>query len=135
MHKLLIVILSLMVISGCGNKTAKEITTASGLKYTDLKEGTGTTPANGKEVSVLYICSLADGKVVDSGTDKNNPLRFVIGSGQMVPGFEEGILSMKVGGKRKLAVPPNLAWGPEGANGVIPPNATVNFEIELLDTK
>lgn len=132
--KFTLVFLITFYIAGC-NKTGKEITTASGLKYIDTKEGSGNTPTKGKEVSVLYICSLPDGKVVDSNTDKNNPLKFKLGSGEMIPGFDEGVSSMKVGGKRKLTVPSNLAWGADGAGDAIPPNATVNFEIELIDAK
>ncbi len=135
MHKFIIIIFIALISAGCGSKVGKEITTASGLKYTDTKEGSGASPVKGKEVSVLYVCSLPDGKVVDSGMDKNKPLKFTMGSGEMIPGFEEGVMSMKVGGKRKLVVPSNLAWGPQGAGEVIPPNSIVNFEIELLDVK
>ncbi len=131
---LIIIIFTLIAISGC-NKSGKEITTASGLKYTEIKEGSGTAATNGKKVMVHYVGTLENGKVFDSSLNTNQPLNFILGSGEMVPGFDEGILNMKVGGRRKLVIPPNLAWGSEGAQGVIPPNATVIFDIELLDVK
>ena len=131
---LIIIIFTLIAISGC-NKGGKEITTASGLKYTEIKEGSGTAATNGKKVMVHYVGTLENGKVFDSSLNTNQPLNFILGSGEMIPGFDEGILNMKVGGRRKLVIPPNLAWGSEGAQGVIPPNATVIFDIELLDVK
>jgi len=135
-NKLLIITFIIISITGCNKSNeGKEVTTASGLKYIDIKEGTGPSPAKGKLVSVLFIGTLQDGKVLDSTTDKNRPYQFTIGAGEVIPGWDEGIMSMKVGGKRKLIVPPNLAWGADGAGGVIPPNATVLFEVELLDVK
>lgn len=131
---LIIIIFTLISLCSCG-KGNKEIVTASGLKYTDIKEGSGAVASNGKKVMVHYVGTLENGKVFDSSMDKNQPLTFTLGSGEMIPGFDEGILNMKVGGRRKLVIPPNLAWGPEGAQGVIPPNATVIFDIELLDVK
>lgn len=133
-HILIIIIFTLIAISGC-SKGGKEIITSSGLKYTEIKEGSGTAATNGKKVMVHYVGTLENGKVFDSSLNTNQPLNFILGSGEMVPGFDEGILNMKVGGRRKLVIPPNLAWGPEGAQGVIPPNATVIFDIELLDVK
>ena len=123
-----------MVAAGCGSKN-KEVTTASGLKYTDIKEGSGAVATNGKKVMVHYVGTLENGKVFDSSLNTNQPLNFILGSGEMVPGFDEGILSMKVGGRRKLVIPPNLAWGSDGAGDVIPPNSTVTFDVELLDVK
>ncbi len=131
---LIIIIFTLIALSGCG-KGGKEIITSSGLKYTEIKEGSGAIASNGKKVMVHYVGTLENGKVFDSSMDKNQPLSFTLGSGEMIPGFDEGILNMKVGGRRKLVIPPNLAWGTEGAQGVIPPNATVIFDIELLDVK
>lgn len=131
---LIIIIFTLITISGC-SKGGKEIITASGLKYTEIKEGSGAIASNGKKVMVHYVGTLENGKVFDSSMDKNQPLSFTLGSGEMIPGFDEGILNMKVGGRRKLVIPPNLAWGTEGAQGVILPNATVIFDIELLDVK
>lgn len=131
---LIIIIFTLITISGC-SKGGKEIITSSGLKYTEIKEGSGAIASNGKKVMVHYVGTLENGKVFDSSMDKNQPLSFTLGSGEMIPGFDEGILNMKTGGRRKLIIPPNLAWGTEGAQGVIPPNATVIFDIELLDVK
>ncbi|MBN8569889.1 MAG: FKBP-type peptidyl-prolyl cis-trans isomerase [Ignavibacteria bacterium] len=133
-NRLIIIIFTLIALAGC-SKGGKEITTASGLKYTEIKEGSGTTATHGKKVMVHYVGTLENGKVFDSSTDKNQPLSFTLGSGEMIQGFDEGILNMKVGGRRKLVIPPNLAWGSDGAQGVIPPNATVIFDIELLDVK
>lgn len=134
MYKLIIIFLALITIAGC-SKTQKEVTTASGLKYTDIKEGTGVSPVKGKTVSVHYTGTFQDGKVFDSSIEKKQPLVFAIGMGEMIPGFDEGIMSMKVGGKRKLVIPPDLAWGAQGAGDVIPPNTTTYFEVELLDVK
>lgn len=134
MYKLIIIIFTLIVAAGCGSKN-KEVTTESGLKYTEIKEGSGAVATNGKKVMVHYVGTLENGKVFDSSLNNNQPLSFILGSGEMVPGFDEGILSMKVGGRRKLVIPPNLAWGSDGAGDVIPPNSTVTFDVELLDVK
>ena len=111
---------------------AEEITTASGLKYTDVVEGTWASPTKGKLVTVHYTGTFEDGKKFDSSVDRNEPFQFVIGAGQVIAGWDEGVMSMKVGGKRKLVIPPDLAYGSRGAGGVIPPNATILFEVELL---
>lgn len=111
---------------------AEEVTTASGLKYTDVTEGTGASPTKGKLVTVHYTGTFEDGKKFDSSVDRNEPFQFVIGAGQVIAGWDEGVMSMKVGGKRKLVIPPDLAYGSRGAGGVIPPNATILFEVELL---
>jgi peptidylprolyl isomerase len=109
-----------------------EVTTPSGLKYLDLKVGDGPSPAAGKSVTVHYTGTLTDGKKFDSSVDRNQPFQFVIGVGQVISGWDEGVMSMKVGGKRKLTIPPNLAYGEGGAGDVIPPNSTLIFEVELL---
>lgn len=111
---------------------AEEITTESGLKYTDVTEGTGASPTKGKLVTVHYTGTFEDGKKFDSSVDRNEPFQFVIGAGQVIAGWDEGVMSMKVGGKRKLVIPSDLAYGSRGAGGVIPPNATILFEVELL---
>lgn len=111
---------------------AEEVTTTSGLKYTDIVEGTGASPTKGKLVTVHYTGTFEDGKKFDSSVDRNEPFQFVIGAGQVIAGWDEGVMSMKVGGKRKLVIPPDLAYGSRGAGGVIPPNATILFEVELL---
>jgi FKBP-type peptidyl-prolyl cis-trans isomerase len=110
----------------------KMVTTPSGLKYTDLKVGTGASPRTGQRVKVHYTGTLKDGKKFDSSLDRNEPFTFVIGMGQVIKGWDEGVMSMKVGGKRKLVIPPNLGYGERGAGGVIPPNAELHFEVELL---
>ncbi|MEZ4621226.1 MAG: FKBP-type peptidyl-prolyl cis-trans isomerase [Caldilineaceae bacterium] len=110
-------------------------TTASGLKYHDFVVGDGASPTSGQPVTVHYTGWLLDGgKKFDSSLDRGQPFTFNIGVGQVIPGWDEGVLDMKVGGKRQLVIPPELAYGPGGAGGgVIPPNATLIFEVELLD--
>lgn len=111
----------------------KVVTTASGLKYTDLVVGKGASPVAGKKVKVHYIGTLENGKNFDSSVARNEPFSFVIGVGQVIPGWDEGVMTMKVGGKRKLIIPSKLGYGASGAGGVIPPNATLLFDVELLD--
>ena len=112
---------------------AKTVTTASGLKYTDVKVGSGASPVKGKQVKVHYTGTLENGKKFDSSVDRNEPFSFVIGVGQVIPGWDEGVMGMKVGGKRKLIIPSKLGYGAAGAGSVIPPNATLLFDVELLD--
>jgi peptidylprolyl isomerase len=110
--------------------------TSSGLQYWDLKEGTGTTASTGKTVSVHYTGWLAkDGKKFDSSVDRGQPFMFQLGAGQVIKGWDEGVSGMKVGGKRQLRIPPELGYGARGAGGVIPPNATLIFDVELLGVK
>jgi FKBP-type peptidyl-prolyl cis-trans isomerase FkpA len=109
------------------------ITTESGLKYEDLTEGTGAEAQAGKTVSVHYTGWLTDGQKFDSSKDRNDPFAFVLGGGMVIKGWDEGVQGMKVGGVRRLTIPPQLGYGPRGAGGVIPPNATLVFEVELLD--
>ncbi len=112
---------------------AKTVTTASGLKYTDVKVGSGASPVKGKQVKVHYTGTLENGKKFDSSVDRNEPFVFVIGVGQVIAGWDEGVMSMKVGGKRKLIIPSKLGYGARGAGGDIPPNATLLFDVELID--
>lgn len=112
---------------------AKTVTTASGLKYTDVKVGKGAAPVKGKQVKVHYTGTLENGKKFDSSVDRKEPFNFVIGVGQVIPGWDEGVMSMKVGGKRKLIIPSKLGYGARGAGSDIPPNATLLFDVELLD--
>ncbi|MHB8058160.1 MAG: FKBP-type peptidyl-prolyl cis-trans isomerase [Desulfuromonadaceae bacterium] len=111
----------------------KVVTTASGLKYVDVVVGKGASPAAGKQVKVHYTGTLENGKKFDSSVDRNEPFSFVIGVGQVISGWDQGVMTMKVGGKRKLIIPAKLGYGTRGAGGVIPPNATLLFDVELLD--
>jgi len=113
----------------------KWTTTDSGLKYMDLVEGKGESPKKGQMVSVHYTGWLEDGKKFDSSVDRGQPFVFAVGTGQVIKGWDEGVLSMKVGGKRKLMIPAKLAYGDRGTGGVIPPGATLIFEVELLELK
>ena len=106
-----------------------------GLKYTDDQIGTGIEAQAGKTVSVHYTGWLLDGTKFDSSKDRNQPFSFPLGRGQVIKGWDEGVAGMKVGGKRTLVIPPDLGYGARGAGGVIPPNATLKFEVELLDVK
>ncbi|MGH7233814.1 MAG: FKBP-type peptidyl-prolyl cis-trans isomerase [Nitrospiraceae bacterium] len=117
-----------------GGKAAggQPITTASGLQYIDVTEGTGRQAELGDTATVHYTGWLADGTKFDSSVDRKEPFSFRVGAGQVIKGWDEGVSSMKVGGKRKLIVPPQLGYGARGAGGVIPPNATLTFDVELL---
>ncbi len=106
--------------------------TDSGLKYEDSIVGNGDTAAAGQSVSVHYTGWLTDGKKFDSSKDRNDPFEFKLGAGQVIRGWDEGVQGMKIGGTRKLTIPPQLGYGARGAGGVIPPNATLVFEVELL---
>ncbi|HAC64471.1 MAG TPA: peptidylprolyl isomerase [Cyanothece sp. UBA12306] len=111
------------------------VTTDSGLKYVDLVEGTGESPTRGKTVTVHYTGTLENGQKFDSSRDRGQPFSFKIGVGQVIKGWDEGVMSMKVGGRRQLTIPPDLGYGARGAGGVIPPNATLIFDVELLGVK
>lgn len=111
-------------------------TTATGLKYYDFVVGDGASPTKGKSVTVHYTGWLLDGDKFDSSLDRGQPFSFNIGAGQVIRGWDEGVMGMKVGGKRQLVIPPELGYGSGGAGGgVIPPNATLVFEVELLEVK
>jgi peptidylprolyl isomerase len=122
-----------------GQTTGSQMTTASGLKVTDTKAGTGDSPKSGQTCVMHYTGWLykdgVKGAKFDSSLDRGRPFEFKIGVGQVIRGWDEGVASMKVGGKRTLIIPPELGYGARGAGGVIPPNATLLFEVELIDVK
>lgn len=115
-----------------GNST---VTTPSGLKYRDIKEGDGAMPKTGQTVVVHYTGTLENGSKFDSSRDRNRPFSFTIGVGQVIKGWDEGVATMKVGGRRELIIPAALGYGARGAGGVIPPNATLIFDVELLEIR
>jgi len=108
------------------------VTTESGLTYIDQAIGTGDIPQKGQRVSVHYTGRLKDGKKFDSSLDRNRPFEFTLGVGQVIKGWDEGISTMRVGGKRKLIIPPELGYGERGVGALIPPDAELHFDVELL---
>lgn len=112
-----------------------QITTQDGLKIQDETVGTGATAQSGSTVTVNYLGTLENGTKFDSSYDRNTPFTTQIGVGQVIKGWDEGIVGMKVGGKRKLIIPPDLGYGAQGAGDSIPPNSTLIFEVELLEVK
>ena len=116
-------------LSACTKKS----TTVDGLKIEDAKVGSGTEAAAGKRVTVHYTGTLTDGTKFDSSVDRGQPFSFPLGAGQVIQGWEKGVAGMKVGGKRKLTIPPELGYGARGAPPVIPPNSTLVFDVELLE--
>jgi FKBP-type peptidyl-prolyl cis-trans isomerase len=108
------------------------VTTGSGLQYDDMVEGTGQMAKSGDTVHVHYTGWLTDGTKFDSSVDRGKPFSFKLGKGQVIKGWDEGVAGMKIGGKRKLKIPSDLAYGSRGAGGVIPPNAELVFDVELL---
>lgn len=148
-EKLLVLFLFItgVAIAACSDKDAKlsgevkpaaavapasAVTTPSGLSYVDLVVGNGPQPTSGKPVKVHYTGWLENGTKFDSSVDRGEPFVFTVGAGEVIPGWDEGVLTMKVGGKRRLIVPSQLGYGAAGAGGVIPSNATLIFEVELL---
>jgi len=141
-----------VLFGGCWNSEKKETiptqekqkdksmqTTESGLKYEILQEGTGKSPETGQVVSVHYTGWLEEngepGKKFDSSLDRGQPLRFNVGTGQVIQGWDEGVLDMQVGEKRRLIIPSELGYGSRGAGNVIPPNANLIFDVELLEVQ
>lgn len=111
---------------------AQEIVLKSGLKYIDVEVGEGPAAVSGKDVTVHYTGTFPDGKKFDSSVDRNEPFAFKLGAGQVIKGWDEGVAGMRIGGKRKLFIPPALGYGKRGAGSVIPPDADLCFEVELL---
>ena len=126
-------------ITPASAQAGKTMTTASGMKVTDTTVGTGASPKRGQTCVMHYTGWLyvngAKGKKFDSSVDRGDPFEFPIGTGQVIKGWDEGVATMKVGGKRTLIIPPELGYGARGAGGVIPPNATLVFDVELLAVK
>ena len=108
---------------------------ASGLQYEDMNVGSGKMAEPGMNVSVHYTGWLTDGTKFDSSVDRGQPFKFQLGGGQVIRGWDEGVKGMRIGGKRKLTIPPDMGYGANGAGGVIPPNATLVFDVELLDVQ
>ena len=146
--------LVLILVTACGGKTDRArpaanggfsaalgvdttvmTRTPSGLRYQDVTVGSGTTATAGKTVSVHYTGWLPNGEKFDSSRDRNQPFGFTLGAGQVIAGWDEGVAGMKVGGRRKLVIPPDLGYGTAGAPPDIPPGATLVFDVELLDVK
>ena len=121
--------------STMNTQQASTTTGAADLKIEETKVGTGAEAVAGKTVSVHYTGWLTDGKKFDSSKDRGTPFKFQLGAGQVIPGWDKGVAGMKVGGARKLTIPPQLGYGERGAGGVIPPNATLVFDVELLEIR
>ena len=120
---------------GADKKKEEVITTKSGLKYVEVKVGDGKIAKAGDVVEVHYTGTLKDGKKFDSSVDRNKPFSFNLGRGQVIKGWDEGVAGMKEGGKRKLIIPSELAYGPDGRPPAIPGNAELHFDVELLKVK
>jgi len=128
---MVMILMFVVVTPGCGENS---ITTNSGLQFIEIREGTGSLPLLGDIVSVNYIGTLDDGTEFDNSYERSWPAEFIVGVGQVMPGWDEGIAMMKKGGKAKLIIPPDLAYGETGAGeGIIPPNATITLEVELVN--
>ncbi len=121
--------------SGPTRVTGAPVKTASGLEYWDIKAGTGAVAQTGQKVKVHYTGWLTNGKKFDSSVGTGHPFEFKLGAGQVIKGWDEGVAGMKVGGKRQLRIPPALAYGAAGYPGVIPPNSTLIFDVQLVDVK
>ena len=138
-----VLLLSLLLsAAACSNSPTTPTTSSAPYSQTDLTIGTGSTAAATSTVTASYTGWLYDetkpdkkGRKFDSSRDRNEPFDFRLGGGEVIPGWDEGVAGMKVGGQRTLTIPPNMGYGARGAGGVIPPNATLLFEVQLLDVK
>lgn len=115
--------------------TSGMTSTPSGLQFKELQPGTGASPQSGQNVTVHYTGWLTDGTKFDSSVDRGQPFEFRLGAGQVIQGWDEGVASMKIGGKRRLVIPANLAYGPRAVGGVIPANSVLVFDVELLGAR
>ena len=125
----------LSAVSLSGAEKGNPIETLSGLQYLDLVKGSGREAHLGETASVHYTGWLKDGTKFDSSLDRGQPFQFRLGAGRVIKGWDEGVVGMNIGSKRKLIIPPHLGYGKRGAGRVIPPNATLIFEVELLDLR
>lgn len=136
MKRTIVFLAVIVLLTGAAFSQSKMVTAKSGLKYIDHKVGTGDEAVKGGTVEVHYTGWLYEnekrGNKFDSSLDRKEPFSFPLGAGRVIKGWDEGVQGMKVGGKRELIIPPDLGYGARGAGGVIPPNATLNFEVELL---
>jgi len=143
MSRFLAVLVAGLMIAGCNDSTRypgilsqnKVQSTPSGLRYVDVVEGTGAQAGAGQTVTVHYTGFLMDSTKFDSSVDRGEPFQFRLGAGQVIKGWDQGVLGMKVGGKRKLIIPSQLGYGDRGIPRVIPPGAQLVFDVELLDAK
>ena len=132
---MMLILTSTLGLGGSMAESKQEVITPSGLKYIDQEVGTGDVAVAGKTASVHYTGWLENGKKFDSSVDRGQPFSFPLGAGRVIKGWDEGVQGMKVGGKRKLTIPSDLGYGSRGASGVIPPNATLIFDVELLGVR
>ncbi len=128
-----ILVVLVLSLAACSSVDTREVTMPSGLRYQDLVIGTGPMPIPGQTVVVHYDGRLTNGEMFDSSIERGTPFVFPIGTGRTIKGWEEGLSTMRVGGKRRLIIPPELGYGERGAGGKIPPYSTLVFDVEMLE--